>query len=134
MIILLVPMEIDTGFLAIFISGGGAAMLWALVQAWRTLRTGAQADDLDEYTRMEHSASNEARRRAFAEAERDYWHKRSAAAEYELTRAAGPDTTDHLIATLGSPPEPPVINPTLRRRRRVTANPAELPEPDDRRR
>lgn len=105
--ILIPPLQIDTGFLSAFVFGGFGAMAWAVVQVYRAVKNGAASDEQDEYTRMERAAAYEYTRRTFTETERDYWHRRSAAMEYELTRSAGVDVTKVILASVGEPPQPP---------------------------
>lgn len=113
----MIPLVVDPGYLAAFVTGGIGTMAWAVVQVYRAVKNGAATDEQDEYARLEHDAAYEALRRAHAETERDYWHRRSASMEYELTRNAGAETTQRIIAVVGNPPvlpplpEPPTITP-----------------------
>lgn len=86
--------------LVLILSGGGVAMIIALVQAYRALKTGAKADERDHIEMLDD-------RRRSAENERDaaitvanYWRSRSGALEYLLVRSSGTDAVPEF------PPEP----------------------------
>lgn len=72
----------STEILTLILSAGAAAMLTAIVQAWRSIRAGATQNERDAYTDLENSRRNEVDRRERAEIERDYWHNWSAMLEY----------------------------------------------------
>lgn len=84
-------MEVVIGsqFLAVILSAGAAATITAVVQAYRSLKDGARSDDRDAFAEIESNRAAEARLRARAELERDYWHRRAATLEYMLITKAG---------------------------------------------
>lgn len=75
---------IGTEFLAIILSTGAAAMIAALVQAYRSIKDGAKSDEKDAFADIENSRKKESIKRANAEKWRDYWHSRSGELEYVI--------------------------------------------------
>lgn len=78
--------------ITLLLSGGGVAIITALVKAWRTIKQGAKTDEQDYLSLVEE-------RMALAEADRDlaisvahYWMQRAGVLEYYLVRATGPDS------------------------------------------
>jgi hypothetical protein len=82
---------VGSEFLALILSGGAAAMLAAIVQAYRSLRDGSRAEDRDAFAEIEESRKSEARRRKNAESERDYWRRRAATLEFAYISHVGPE-------------------------------------------
>lgn len=101
--------------LAILLSTGTAAMIWAVVQAWRAIRSGAVADEKDSVETADH-------RRRVAETDRDaaitvanYWRARAGVLEYILSKEKGPDAIPDFppepIMMFGSVPSPQADTP-----------------------
>lgn len=89
----LIPMEIVIGteFLAIILSAGTAAMIGAVVQAYRSLKEGSRADDRDALAELESSRTRERDRADNAETDRDYWRNRAGGLEFVLVSRLGAD-------------------------------------------
>lgn len=95
---LLFQVVVGTEFLALILSAGAAAMLAAIVQAYRSIKEGAKADEKDAFADMEVARKKEVRARTQAEKERDYWHNLAAGREYVILSKLGPEAL---------PPAPP---------------------------
>lgn len=74
---------------SLLLSTGGAAMIWAIVQSWRAIRSGALADEKSQVDVAEE-------RRRTAELDRDsaigvahYWRSRAGVLEYLLAKNLG---------------------------------------------
>lgn len=87
----------------LLLSTGGAAMLWAIVQSWRALRSGAIADEKSQV-----DVADERRREA--EIDRDtavsvanYWRNRAGVLEYLLVKNLGSEAIPEF------PQPPPLI-------------------------
>ena len=100
-----------TELLALLMSTGGAAMIWTIFQAWRSVRAGAVADERDQIELSEE-------RRRSAEIDRDsaiavanYWRARAGVLEYLLVKGQGAEA----VPTF--PPEP-----------RMTFTPVNIPD------
>lgn len=106
---MLLPLEVVVGteILALILSGGTAAMVLAVVQAYRSLKDGSRADDRDAFAELEDSRTNEKARADQAERERDYWHNRAATLEYVVITKNGPEA----LPPKEPFPEPPGLRP-----------------------
>jgi len=82
---------LPTELLISLLGVGGAAMIAAIVQAYRSIRDGAKVDEKDAFSAMESNWGIERRRAERAIVERDYWHQRSATLEYVIRTHLGPD-------------------------------------------
>lgn len=80
---------IGSGFLAVILSTGAAAMLLAVIQAYRSIKDGAKADERDAFADLENSRKGESIKRTNAERLRDYWHSRAAELEYIILSKLG---------------------------------------------
>lgn len=74
----------NTEFLTIILGGGAAAMVTAIVQAYRSIKDGSRVQEKDAFADLEISRRRETRRREWAETERDYWHSWAATLEFTL--------------------------------------------------
>lgn len=110
----LVPMAVDTGVLAIFVSGGAIGMLLAGVSAFRAIRAGTRADEQDDLAQAERSARRATRAKEHAEQVVDYWHRYAGALEYELSKRGGGEAVNQVHELMGDPPEPPEEEPMPR--------------------
>jgi len=83
----MIPIEL----LTVLLTGGLGAMVLAGVQAWRTIREGAKADDKDAYLDLESKRVSEKRRADRAEQERDHWRTWAGTLEYVILTNLGPE-------------------------------------------
>jgi len=81
----------STEILALILSAGAAAMITALVQAWRSIKAGSAQHERDAYSDLEKSRRKEYLRRERAEVERDWWHAWAAQLEYVIAANLPPD-------------------------------------------
>ena len=86
-----VPLQIIIGseVLGLILSGGAAAMIAAIVQAVRSLRDGARAEDRDAFADLDRERAKAVIQKNNAEKMRDYWHNRSAALQFVVVKNLG---------------------------------------------
>jgi hypothetical protein len=66
-------------------------MLAALIQAYRSIKEGARADEHDAFADMEQARKDAVKHRRIAELERDHWHSRAGTLEWIILTKLGPD-------------------------------------------
>ncbi len=78
-----------TEFLAVILGGGAAAMVTAIVQAYRSIKDGSRVAEKDAVADLEKWRSTSDSRRALAERKYDYWRSVAGSMEYVIRSRLG---------------------------------------------